>query len=337
MHSERVVSPARLRRLAEELEEAGVSLGRWIRDSGALLDELDYALRPPVHERRIPTYGCLVLPAVAPSEWGGPTGLEVTARANTRWRDDDARRFADGLASWVVRGEERIETLAVFDRAAGSERDLVVLAAATESTIVQRHPAGMVRMVGAPGVARWDGMTWHQEPPVGLWIDATGSCVDDEQRATFTRLLTFAVHDLGARGIGALLVLRSSAPSAPRWEARMESPPPLRIDRPFDLAPLRHVLSQLDGAAVFDSSGALEALGVRLIPSPEAENGVDPLRGTRHTAARRYSYDDSEAIVIAVSEDGPVTVLRRGELIGRSVPLPDQPLLVPADVEDPGA
>ncbi len=329
------MSPARLRRLAEELEEAGLSLRRWAPGSGALLDELDYALRPPVHEHRIPTYGSIVLPAVDPGDWGGPTGLEVTARANTRWRDDDARRFADGLASWVVRGEERIETLAVFDRAAGSERDLVVLAGATKGVIVQRHPAGLVRMVGAPGVARWDGMTWHQEPPVGPWIEATGSCVDGEQRATFTRLLTFAVHDLGARGIGALLVLRSPSPGPSRWEARMDSPPPLRINRPFDLAPLRHVLSQLDGAAVFDSSGALEALGVRLVPSAEAETGVDPLRGTRHTAARRYSYDDPDAIVIAISEDGPVTVLRRGELIGRSDPLPEQPLLPPLDVEEP--
>lgn len=335
MRSERVVSASRLRRLAEELEEAQLDLSSWTSSPGTLLDELDYALRPPVHERRIPTYGSIVLPAVDPEGWGEPTGLDVLARRNTRWDDDDARRFADGLSSWVLRGEEHIETLVVFDRAAGSERDLVVLADATKGVIVQRHPSGVVRMVGEPGVARWDGLTWHQEPPVGLWIDATGSCVDDEQLASFTRLLMFAVHDLGARGIGSLLVLRSPSPTPPQWEGRLGDPPPLRIDRPFDLAPLRHVLSQLDGAAVFDSSGTLEALGVRLVPSAEAESGVDPFRGTRHTAGRRYSYDDPDAIVIAVSEDGPVTVLRRGELIGRSEAGLDAPPLPPLDVDEP--
>ena len=39
----------------------------------------------------------------------------------------------------------------------------------------------------------------------------------------------------------------------------------------------------------------------------------------RHTSGRRYSFDDPYATVIVVSEDGPVTVLRRGELLGSSV------------------
>ena len=45
---------------------------------------------------------------------------------------------------------------------------------------------------------------------------------------------------------------------------------------------------------------------------------VDP-PGTRHTSARRYSYDDPQATVIVVSEDGPVSVLRNG--VVQPVPL----------------
>ena len=59
-------------------------------------------------------------------------------------------------------------------------------------------------------------------------------------------------------------------------------------------------------------------LGVRLVPSPEAEAGVEGYRGMRHTAGRRYSYDDSAATVIVVSEDGPVSVLRNGKILGAS-------------------
>ena len=54
------------------------------------------------------------------------------------------------------------------------------------------------------------------------------------------------------------------------------------------------------------------------MPSPEAESVVEGFRGMRHTSGRRYSFDDPDATVIVVSEDGPVTVLRNGELLGRS-------------------
>ena len=90
---------------------------------------------------------------------------------------------------------------------------------------------------------------------------------------------------------------------------------PLRIHKAAHLAPLRHTLAQVDGAAIFDAEGELRKLGVRLIPSKAAEATVGPLGGTRHTSGRRYSYDDPLATVIAVSEDGPVSVLRNGEVL----------------------
>jgi len=131
-------------------------------------------------------------------------------------------------------------------------------------------------------------------------------------------MLEYAVHDLGSRGIGSLLIYRPGADDGPTVEERLPIPPPLHIRRASHLAPLRHALTQIDGAAVFDADGYLRQLGVRLIPSSEAEGIVDAFGGTRHTSGRRYSYDDPLATVIAVSEDGPVTVLRNGAVLGRS-------------------
>jgi hypothetical protein len=206
----------------------------------------------------------------------------------------------------------------VFDRPAGSERDLVVLAHALGATLVQRHPSGAVRVVGTFGVLRWAGFTWHLEPPVASWIDPWTSCPTVRQLDVLQALLEFAVHDLGANGIGALLVFRTVHEPGPTVEERYPTPPALRIDQPFHLAPLRHALAQVDGAAVFDVNGVLRQLGVRLVPSSEAEATVDAYKGTRHTSGRRYSYDDPQAVVIAVSEDGPVTVARNGVVLGRS-------------------
>ena len=131
-------------------------------------------------------------------------------------------------------------------------------------------------------------------------------------------ILRFAVHDLGSRGIGALLIYRPDPGPGPPVEERLPTPPPLRIRNASHLAPLRHALSQIDGAAIFDAEGVLRRLGVRLVPSGAAEETVEAFRGTRHTSGIRYSYDDPAATVIAVSDDGPVSVLRNGAVLGHS-------------------
>ena len=185
---------------------------------------------------------------------------------------------------------------------------------------------------------RWDGLRWHFEPPISTWIDSVGVCGKHGDQGVLETILEFAVHDLGSRGIGALLVYQpdltgpdlaagdltaadlvaEAEDRAPTFEIRLPVPPPLQISRPADLAPLRHVLAQIDGAAVLDVTGTLRQLGVRLVPSVEAESDVAGFRGMRHTSGRRYSFDDATATVIVVSEDGPVTVLRHGELLGSS-------------------
>ena len=308
----------RIGRLAEELEDEGLALDGPDGWRELVLEEIDYALHPHVHERRVPSYGSFVAPTIDATEWSVPTALDLTLRPVGTFPLEQARRFSDGLSSWLTRTLDDSDASVVFDRPAGSERDLVVLAEATGATLVQRHPKGVVRVVGAFGVLRYDGIDWHREPPVRSWIESMSVCDGTGDPRVLAQLLEFAVHDLGARGIGAILLYRPGDGRVPTYELRLPVPPQLQIGRPEDLAPLTHALSQIDGACVFDEQGTLRQLGVRLVPSPEAETGVDGFRGMRHTAGRRYSYDDAKATVIVVSEDGPVTVLRNGELLGRT-------------------
>jgi hypothetical protein len=313
-------SSRRLARLVEELDEAGLDLsGPWPGRHVAAV-EIDYALRPTVHERRVPSYGALVEPTTDPAGWGAETGLEIERRPLAQRPDASARPYADGMASWLIRRRAGGDEWAVFDRPAGSERDLVVLAEATGAMVVQRHPSGVVRIVAPAGVFRWDGTRWQHQPLVSTWIDTVGACALHGDREVLQTLLEFAVHDLGARGIGATLVYRPDETLEASFDRRLAEPPPLHITRPADLAPLRHVLAQVDGAALFDEAGELKWIGVRLVPSAAAEVGVDGHRGTRHTSGRRYSFDDPTATVIAVSEDGPVTVFRNGAILGASGP-----------------
>lgn len=308
----------RRRRLAEELEESGLRLRGASELSEVLLEEIDHALRPTIHERRVMSSGTILEPTTDPATWASATQLDVARQPLHQYPLAAARRFVDGLSSWLIRRIDGDDEWLLFDRPAGSERDVVVLAEAFGATLVQRHPAGAVRVVGPFGVLRWQGFTWHHEPHVGSWIDTVTACAAHGDPDVLEAMLEFAVHDLGAIGIGALLVYRPNGDTGPVVEERLPTPPPLRIRRPSHLAPLHHALAQTDGAAIFDAEGVLRQIGVRLIPSAAAEETVEALGGTRHTSGRRYSRDDPLATVIAVSEDGPVSVLRNGEVLGRS-------------------
>jgi hypothetical protein len=313
----RPASAGRLRRLAEELEEAGFVLDGDEGPRRLLLDEVDHALRPVVHERRIPSTGSILEPASDPGGWEAGTELSIV-HAPIKGAVEDTRRFADGLSSWLIRRLVGPDEWCVFDRPSGSERDLVVISGVLDAVVVQRHPTGAVRVVGPQGVLRWDGLDWRLEPPVDRWIGALTRSGGNGEAKVLSALLEFAVHDLGSRGIGATLVYRPDGGDPPSVESRLPSPPPLEITRATALAPLRHALAQVDGAAVFGPGGVLQELGVRLAPSAEADANVPGLRGMRHTSGRRYSHDDPAATVVVVSEDGPVTVFRSGEVLGTS-------------------
>src|SRR3954447_525041 len=151
----------RQRRLAEELEESGLVLDGSDALRTLLLEEVEHVVRPHVHEGRVVSSGTILEPRSDPTTWEPATQLDILRGSVERQPLPDARRFADGLSSWLLRRTDGKTEWMIFNRPAGSERDLVVLAKAFDATIVQRHPAGSVRIVGTFGVLRWDGFSWH--------------------------------------------------------------------------------------------------------------------------------------------------------------------------------
>jgi DNA integrity scanning protein DisA with diadenylate cyclase activity len=308
---------ARLRRLGEELEEIGLRPDAGDAVHRLVLEEIDAAMRPVAHERRVASSGVVVEPTTEPATWRERTQLDISRLPVVRRGRVAARRFADGLSSWLVCRRGGGDEWLMFDRPAGSERDLVVLSDVLGSVVVQRHPSGAVRVVGRFGVLRWQRLAWHREPPAATLVETASIGRPDSERAVLTALVEFALHDLGSQGIGALLIHRPRV-GADDLEPRLPMPPPLCITTAFHLAPLRHALAQIDGAAVLDADGVVRELGVRIVPSPTAETTVDARGGTRHVAALRYSYDEPTATVVVVSEDGPVSIMRAGAVLAQS-------------------
>ena len=192
----------RLRRLAEELDETGLDLGGAAGD--VLVEEVDHALRPSVHERRVPRSGTIVLPTREPDTWEADTGLNIVRAPTGSQPLDAARRYADGLSSWLLRQPDVPDEWLVFDRPAGSERDLGVISRAMGATVVQRHPSGVVRIVGDFGVLRWDGYGGYRERPIDAGIDVgnpVGEAGAVGERRGFGPRIQHHGDDLGHTGI----------------------------------------------------------------------------------------------------------------------------------------
>lgn len=184
---------ARRRRLGEELEESGLPSTGTVAFREMLVDEIDHALRPPVHERRVPSSGTVLDPRSQPSTWEPGTQLDITRKPVGEQPLSAVRRFADGLSSWLMRRSDGPSEWMIFDRPAGSERDLVVLANVFRATVVQRHPAGSVK-VGR--CLRCAPLGWLQLAP-----RATGRKLDRRRRRVFApRRCGGARGDVGVRG-----------------------------------------------------------------------------------------------------------------------------------------
>ena len=321
------VLPGRLQRLADELADEGVPALNAAPDPVGALVELAYALRPQLHEGRVPTYGVIMPPTTPVFDRHHRIGSDMIDLIDVGRLDVQfARRFADGVTSFAVRAGDTITHIAGFGRNMADEYDLVGLQARLGGLIIQRHPGGQVRVFGPHGVVRWNGITWHHDAPVDAWVDRLATVTGDLPIDGVRPLLRFAIHELGGRRIGATLIWRPTEHPPPerRLEPLVHHAPRLRLGHVGEEAAIAQALSQTDGAAIFDDEPALVALGMRLGPSTEAQSEVAAMSGMRHTSALRYSFDDPHAVVIVVSGDGPVTLMHAGSAIAAADPATEQ-------------
>jgi hypothetical protein len=126
-------------------------------------------------------------------------------------------------------------------------------------------------------------------------------------------LLELSVHWLGAGRVGATLVLSLAGDRRALTRLELASPvtvAPLHVTRREHFPALLSVLGQMDRAALVAADGGISTLGAGLQWSDRSSALIAPPDGTRHTSARRFSFDEPSSLVIVVSEDGPTTVVR---------------------------
>lgn len=297
--------------LRKELRQARVNLNsllpRWAKAKAireTILHELAVAIRPEVHEGHVPPYGSFV----------GPPGQSLNMNRVARGDLNLARKAADGSTALLVHRGAEFEGLMVLPPTGTPELELARLARNEGAVVIRRDRTGTVRVFTAGGSLRHAHRQWSLSPSLEEAVGKTMRVASMLSPRLLDRLLEFAYYVLSSWHVGATLVwLLSDHDPFPNTVDLRELN--ASIDPTGDqpsLAFLAHLCAQYDGATVFDKHGLALKTGVHLRPTERSEELIPASAGTRHTSARRASYDHADVLIITVSSDGPVTVFSDG-------------------------
>jgi DNA integrity scanning protein DisA with diadenylate cyclase activity len=303
-------------RLRAEIADAGLGLRLDGPGGDALLAEIDYARFPPVHEGEFPTYGAVLVATSSSS----PEEIGALVQRAAPGAEDVVRLMADGRQGFLLRRGGRI-ALMVLPTPHDGEGDMVRLReqfGRGRFAAVQRLAGGVVRVFGRSAISVWDGSHWWEKPYSGVFARAVLRAMPDASAAATEAVLEFCVHSMSPAPAGATLVWALDPSLADQLsDGRARRVPSLSLENRTTHGPLRQLLSQVDGAALLSADGSLLDVGLYLRASPSAYAAVveDPTHGTRHSSARRFSFDNRRALVFVVSHDGPVTVYLKGRVV----------------------
>jgi DNA integrity scanning protein DisA with diadenylate cyclase activity len=304
------------RRLHSEMTDDGVVIEADEPVLRLVLDDLEYARRPPLFERRAPIYGSIVVPDDRSLIESGELVDLIDLRTMPL---EVARRFADGRSTFVVRQPDRSLLLACFRRSVQYEADLVEIQADIGAIIVQRTAMGVTRAFTETGTVEWSGYRWTNRPNARSQHEALQPLLPGVDKPVLAGLLELAVHWLSPARVGATLVLPGEHDDAGLDLEHSVVAPALNVTTRYHYPALFAALMQTDLATIVSSDGAVRRLAVGLRATPEAGSAIDHERGMRHRSAARYTFDQPGALAVVVSEDGPVTVFLAGHPLSECV------------------
>ena len=243
-----------------------------------ILDELDHARRPPVHETRRPVYGSLILPPERSLLVGGDL---VELHELDGYDRERARSFADGRSTFLVHldGPADADSLALahFRRSVQMEADLVEIQESTEAFIVQRTLLGRPRLFMPDAVVDWNGREWTTRPNAAALLGPLSKIVPTASYDVLRGLLELCVHWLSPGHVGATLVLRLDGgdpvgdPAYGFDEVASFPSPRLSVRARHHFSALYTALSQTDLATLVDADGTVRYFGVGLNVSARAD------------------------------------------------------------------
>lgn len=271
-----------------------------------VLGELLVAMDAHVHEGLIPSYGSLIVPKDAKLE----RLISIDEKALPL-----ARKAADGTSGLLVFHEDRLSGLLLLDPASAPDLQLATLARETDGVAFLRARNGGVRSYSLEGALRHAGRQWSRSPSIHESQQVVLKAAPMVNHALLADVLSFAYYVLSPWYIGSTIVWLLNDDDPYKGQGVDLQPLKLGVNpNPEEpsIAFAAHLLAQHDGATIVDSTGKILRTNVLLAPSAKAVELIPAYSGTRHTSARRASFDQANSIIVTVSADGPVTIFSDG-------------------------
>jgi hypothetical protein len=307
------VAETRVSLIKKELDLAGIRLASifpaWARSrrmQSVVLGELLVAMDAHVHEGLIPPYGSLIVPNDAKLE----RLISIDEKALPL-----ARKAADGTSGLLVFHEDKPSGMLLLDPASAPDLQLATLARETDGVAFLRARTGVVRSYSLEGALRHAGRQWSRSPSIYQAQQVVLNAAPMVSHALLADVLSFAYYVLSPWYIGSTIVWLLNADDCYKEQGVDLQPLKLSVQPKPDepsIAFAAHLLAQHDGATIIDLAGNILRTNVLLAPSDLAVELIPAYSGTRHTSARRTSFDLGNAIIVTVSADGPVTIFSDG-------------------------
>jgi DNA integrity scanning protein DisA with diadenylate cyclase activity len=282
------------------------------------LSELWKLLRPSAHEGRIVPYGFIFVKNKALLTENIDKGALIS---NRKISLDTARRLADGVQTFTVFGREgRFYGLLCLKRALLLEPDQIKFASKLQGILSRVDALGKVEMFVEQGIITCQGRRWFFKRSIDNIIESVNQCVPQANTLRLRHILHFCYHELSPFNIGSTIIWYLKKLTdleivriAPQLDLRLFN---LSLDIKEHATALKHLLSNSDGALIIDEESKAIGAAAHLKYSKISEEMIEAMEGTRHTSARRFTYDSVNAVAFVVSSDGAVSVFSDGAKVG---------------------
>jgi hypothetical protein len=296
--------------LNKEIKEFHLTFGRWSRGCSRrdFLTALSRILFSGRHEGRTLPKGALFADDLSESE-----GVRVSRRGAQRNLIEDV---PNGSTCFAYYDRAGIVGLA-FTPDLSDELEAVRFRYGCKGLIIQKDSAGITKVIHESGITIHNDRVWWQKRSVRTVLGQVRMHVPQVGVHLLRDILEFAFHHLSPRNIGATLVLYL-AESGSGLES-MRSPDSMNLrDRSLNISDstvtsvISDIIARNDGATIISANGANLGVGSHLQNSDRSKELV-----SQHKGPGTLQRDDSrlmnpKAVVVTVSEDGPVTVFSDG-------------------------
>ena len=233
---------------------------------------------------------------------------------------DALRTLSDGRRTFVVYTGSPEPKLAVLDDAVSDEIRLLELSRLAEGIAIKRDVSGTVRIAQNGDLWLVENRRWECKPPILEHVHLVEECLGSMPANLYGplhSLLRMTYYILSSRNVGTTLVWRVKGTGQLTLDGLSTTGFDLRdlnlnVNDESALSRIEHLLKYNDGAAIVSPLGTIEYLGAHLFYKEETATKISEEGGTRHTSAKRFSFEHSEAVVFVVSQDGPVSIYSDG-------------------------